>query len=242
MPLQPDRNFDNPLDTPLPDTPGTLDPLNTSRYGDVDLTFSDDIQMPFETAAPQQIRLPTIEDLSFDLNTVSHDLNVPEFDVNGSIADNLYEQSSTLPETEKDVADQMVDGIKKQRQTMRIVQENIGLNTDVVRAGIAQQKFYGTVVDYGTERIKLADRYVKYQTAGVNLAASQYGLSQAEEKLYQGQLNLTALEAETELLKEELIQKNALKTSRVADLRSAVYDVSANLDQTLGQSQSLHGA
>mgnify|MGYP001794295513 CR=1 FL=1 len=221
-----------------PDIPGTTSdipqPTNLlTGYNDTTIVFPDAIEAAFEPSSPDAVRLPTTQEVAFNLDGVAHGLTYPTFDVNQAIAQDLTTVSSTLAMTEKENADQIVEEIQKQRQTVRVMNENLALNTDVVKAGIAQQKFFGAVVNYGAEQVKNAEKYVKYQTAGIGLATAETKLSQAEEKLYQEQISLTGLEEQTPLLKQEWIQKKALKASKIQDLQNALFEASSNLDQDL---------
>jgi hypothetical protein len=81
---------------------------------------------------------------------VAHNLNLPEFNPDHYFAKNLFTVSSPLPRTTKSEADRMVQEIEEQRQTVRVVQANLGLNRDIVKAGSEQQKLVGDVIDYGT--------------------------------------------------------------------------------------------
>jgi hypothetical protein len=67
--------------------------------------------------------------LSRELN---HGLEIPRFEANELLANDLFTNSSSLPETEKHVADGIVDSIDRKRQTIRIVKANVALNTEAI--------------------------------------------------------------------------------------------------------------
>ena len=227
MPVQPDRP-----DLPI-NNPGNSGEVELSEgYDGTTITFPDAIEETFEPSSPDAIRLPNSQEISVDLGEIAHSLSYPTFEVNDAIAQDLTTVSSTLAETEKDQADQMVEQIQKQRQTVRVIKENLALNTDVVKAGIAQQKFFGTVIDYGAEQVRNRTKFTKYQNAGVDLAMAETHLSKSEEQLYQAQIGLAGTEELTPLIKQEWIQKKALRVSKIQDLQNQLFEAS-NLEQDM---------
>ena len=94
------------------------------------------------------------------LTQVPHGLTIPTFDANLYFAGDLFSNSSTLQETEKSVADETVESIEKKRQTLRIVEANIALNTDVVKTANDYRKFEGTVINYVTTGVNNEIKFV----------------------------------------------------------------------------------
>jgi hypothetical protein len=153
------------------------------------------------------------------LSQVPHGLNLPTFDVNQYFASDLFSNSSTLPETEKEDADKTVESIEKKRQTVRVVAANIGLNQDIVRVGNDYLKLEGLAIDYGTTQRNNATKFVNYQTAGVNTEIAVNHYDQAQERLTQGRKVLAGMRSITPLIDDEWNQRRDLKQSQIKSLQ-----------------------
>lgn len=170
-----------------------------------------------------------------DMDKVEHGLSFAEFDPNAHLASDLFKDSSTLERTSKADADAACESIEEKKQTLRMVQANIGLNQEVIKSGTAYQKFLGNVIDFGTAKLNNQTKFVGYQTAGIGLQIANVKLSQAQEKLTQEEIVLEGMTDITGLLREEWTEKKALKQSQIEDLRHSVYLASTKLDSEIRQ-------
>lgn len=169
------------------------------------------------------------------LTQVPHGLTIPTFDPNNYLASDLATDSSKLAVTSKVDADSMVQSIEGKRQTVRVMVANIGLNTDVVKAGNDFRKFEGAVIDYATTGVNNETKYVNYQVAGVNKSIALNKLDQTNEKLLQGQATLTGLRSITPLITEEWEARKSLKVSAINDLKTKAMRGSSQMDNQLEQ-------
>ena len=112
---------------------------------------------------------------------------------------------------------------------------NIGLNTDIVKAGNDFRKFEGAVIDYATTGVNNETKYVNYQVAGVNKSIALNKLDQTNEKLIQGQATLIGMRAITPLITEEWTARKSLKVSSINDLKTKAMRGSSQMDNQLEQ-------
>lgn len=166
---------------------------------------------------------------------INHGLNLPVFDPNQYFASNLFTDSSRLERTTKQKADQMVESIAEKRQTLRIAQENIGLDQDLVRTASDHRKLEGMAIDYASVLVQNQTKYLNYQIAGVNQQVSGVKLQTAQEKLTQESKTFAGVRSMTALIDAEWEQRRALKLSRISDLKQAVLTANAQMDQRLNQ-------
>lgn len=169
------------------------------------------------------------------LSQIAHGLTIPTFDPNSYFASDLFSNSSTLQETEKEVADTAVDSIEKKRHTLRIVGANIALNTDVVKTANDYRKFEGTVIDYATTGVNNEIKFVNYQTAGVNKDIALNRLDQSRERLLQGQNTLNGMRSITPLINDEWAARKSLKSSQIKSLQLAATQAKDELQPKLLQ-------
>ncbi len=153
------------------------------------------------------------------LSQVPHGLNLPTFDINQHLASDLFTDSSSLPRTKKADADSLIESIEEKRQTIRVVEANIGLNQDVVRAGNNYLKLEGLAIDYATTQRNNATKFVNYQTAGVNTEIAVNHYDQAQERLTQGRKVLAGMRSITPLIDDEWNQRRDLKQSQIKSLQ-----------------------
>jgi len=163
------------------------------------------------------------------LDGIEHGLNFPSFDPNTFFASDLFTVSSALPRTTKAEADAMVQAIEEQRQSLRIAQSNIELNRDVVKTGTLQQKLWGQVIDFATVGMSNRTKAIGYTTAGVDQATALIKLDQAQERFDQEETVLLGMRNITPLIGEEWKQRQALKRSKIEDLKLAVMQASSKV-------------
>lgn len=169
------------------------------------------------------------------LSQIPHGLTFPTFDPNQYFATDLFSNSSSLQETEKEDADKAVESIEKKRQTLRIVGANIALNTDVVRTANDYRKFEGTVIDYDTSRINNETKFVNWQTAGTNRDIAVGRFDQAQERLIQGQKTLNGMRSITPLIDSEWQQRKSLKESQINSLKILAVQAKQALEPAMTQ-------
>ena len=169
------------------------------------------------------------------LSQVPHGLSFPSFDANTHFAQDLFSNSSSLKETEKEDADKAVESIEKKRQTLRIVGANIALNTDVVRTANDYRKFEGAVIDYATTGVNNEIKFIGYQTSGVNrdIAINRY--DQSQERLTQGERVLAGMQSITPLIDKEWDARRSLKQSQIKSLEVAAVQAREALEPKLLQ-------
>ena len=170
-----------------------------------------------------------------DLSQVNHGLTFPTFEPNQYFATDLFSNSSSLPETEKEVADAAVESIEKKRHTLRIVGANIALNTDVVKTANDYKKFEGFVIDYGTTLVNNETKFINYQTAGVNRDIAINRFEQTQERLIQGQKTLAGMRSITPLIDDEWAARRSLKQSQIKSLEVAAIQAKEALEPKLMQ-------
>ena len=153
------------------------------------------------------------------ISQVNHGLSIPSFDVNSYFASDLFSDSSSLPRTTKEQADEMISSIEEKRQTIKVVSANIGLNQDVVRAGNEYLKLEGLAIDYATTGVNNESKYIGYQTAEVNRDIAINRFDQAQERLVQGQKTLAGMQSITPLIDDEWAARKSLKQSQISSLK-----------------------
>lgn len=152
-----------PMDYEIADTAPLVPTTPTAPL--VSLT---DSNLTTTQQAPQAPQATTPAETYTGLTQVPHGLTIPTFDPNNHFAFDLATDSSKLAVTSKVDADSMVQSIEGKRQTVRVMVANIGLNTDIVKAGNDFRKLEGAVIDYATTGVNNETKYVNYQVAGVN--------------------------------------------------------------------------
>lgn len=154
------------------------------------------------------------------LNQIQGSLKIPEFKPDNYLAADLFSDSSNLPRTSKEKADEIVQAVEEKRHTMRIVTANLQLNQDVVKAGNEYQKLEGLAIDYATNRVKNETKFINYQTAevGRDIAINKY--DQELEKLRQGEVTLNGMRQMTEALQREWDARVEEKNSKISTLKS----------------------
>lgn len=175
------------------------------------------------------------------LKDVDHGLKFPEFDPNHHFASDLFTDSSSLQRTTKAAADAAVESIEEKRQTLRIANVNISLNTDVVKTGVNFQKFLGSVIDFGTAKVANQIKFTDYQTAGLNLQIAQTKQAQVGEKLSQENVVMSGLTELTPLISQEWEQRKALKQSRIEGLKQAVLQANQTINDEIRKVAALGG-
>lgn len=170
---------------------------------------------------------------SISFGNVNHGLSYPEFNPNDYFATNLFTDSSPLPRTDDATTTEALQSIHEKRNTVKIAKANIQLNKDVVETGTVFQNFLGSVVDYGSAKLGVEAKLLKYQAAQVNVEIAGVKLDQTREKLIQEQVVLGGMQQITPLIREEWEQRKALKQSRINALKQAVATESSKLDEQL---------
>jgi hypothetical protein len=171
---------------------------------------------------------PTAIDLDFD-NTA---FSFPVFDVGQMLASNLYEVSSALPETSTEDATAAVEKIERQRNTLQVIQANLGYNSDVVRTGTMYQKFVGDTIDHATTIVGNRTKQVNYNTSLVNLDIANLKFQTADEKRLQAAIDLQGTRELTPLLQERW-------TLRKRKLGADISKIRVDVEQAIAELQNL---
>lgn len=153
------------------------------------------------------------------LSQVSHGLKLPVFDPNAYFSADLFSDSSALPRTTKEKADELVQSIEEKRQTVRVTTANLGLNQDVVRAGNEYLKLEGLAIDYATTGVNNESKFINYQTAEINRDLAGNRFQQAHERLNQGNAVLNGMRSLTPLITQEWEARKSLKQSQISSLK-----------------------
>jgi hypothetical protein len=168
---------------------------------------------------------PTAVSLDFD-NTA---FSFPVFDVGQMIASNLYEVSSAMPETSTEDATAAVEKIERQRNTLQVIQANLGYNSDVVRTGTMYQKFVGDTIDHATTIVGNRTKQVNYNTSLVNLDIANLKHLTADEKRLQAAIDLQGTRELTPLLQERWTLRQRKLGADISKIRSQVEQAIAEL-------------
>jgi hypothetical protein len=175
------------------------------------------------------IQLVTLDPTALSLNFDDTALSFPVFDASQAIATNLYEVSSTLPETSTEDATAAVEKIERQRNTLQVVQANLRYNSDVVKTGTLYQKFVGDTIDYATAVVGNRTKEVNYNTSLVNLDIANLKYKIADERRLQEAVNLQGTIELTPLIQERWTLKKRKLGADISKLRADVEQAMAEL-------------
>jgi len=166
---------------------------------------------------------------------VSHGLNLVQADPNSMLPTRLDAVSSGIAQTSKGEADQAVEAIEQQRQTVRIMAANVDLQKDALGLAKAQRQVETSAIGYATEGLKVQTAGVGYQSAAVDLEIAGVKLQQRSEVLAQKQIELQGTQASTPLIQQQQHLKTQLLESKNASLKTAIQSVQQQLQQQLQQ-------
>lgn len=169
---------------------------------------------------------------------VAHGLNITQADPNSILPSKLDSVSSGLAATPKAQADVAVEQIEQQRQTVRVMRANIGLQKDALSLAKSQRQVEAGAINYATEGLKVEAAGIGYQATAVDVEIAQVNLAQRSEVLTQKRIELQGTQAATPLIQTQQQLKTDLLESKNASLKTAIESVQQRLQEQL---QALEG-
>lgn len=163
----------------------------------------------------------------------SHDayggVEITTFSPQSYLAGDLFTDSSTLPRTDKNTADALVNSIQEKRETLRVIGANLDLNTDVLKTGVKSEKMTQSAIDYGISKIATDTKLVNFDSAKVGYEIALTKLDQQGEKLQHERVTLEGLRNETDQRRRFWQEKYQLGESRIKQVQLAVYTLDAKI-------------
>lgn len=156
-------------------------------------------------------------------------LKFPSFDPAQFLANDLFSNSSTLPETDKLVADQAIKSIQNKPETLRLVSANLTLNADTLKTGALSEKMSQAGIDYSSAKIGTDIKLVGLESQKVNLAIAGSKLGQVSEKLSHENITLEGMKLETDQRRRFWQEKYALGESRINQVTLAKHELDARI-------------
>jgi hypothetical protein len=164
----------------------------------------------------------------------SHDafggVKLSTFEPTTYLANDLFTDSSQLPRTTKQLADEICESIAEKKESLRVVGANLELNAEVLKTATKSEKMIQAGIDYGISRINTDIKYQQFDTTQVNYEISTVKHSQALEKLEQEKITLEGMQKETEQRRRFWQEKYNLGESRIKQAQLAKF----KLDEKIG--------
>jgi hypothetical protein len=154
-------------------------------------------------------------------------------------ASNLFSDSSSLPRTSKQAADQAIQSISEKRETLRLVGANLQLNTDAYKVGSLSEKMNQANITYQSDGINTQSKMVGFEIAGVNLQIAQSKLSQTQEKLNHQNIELVGLQSETPLRQRYWEAKLSLIESRISQVELAKFTLDSKIGAIEAEAENI---
>jgi hypothetical protein len=151
------------------------------------------------------------------------------FDPASYTASNLFADSSSLPRTSKQAADQAIQSISEKRETLRLFGANLQLNTDAYKVGSLSEKMNQASITYQSDGVTTQAKMVGFEVANVNLQIAQSKLGQTQEKLNHQNIELVGLQSETPLRQRYWEAKLSLIESRISQVELAKFTLDAKI-------------
>ncbi|MEM7727375.1 MAG: hypothetical protein AAF208_13555 [Cyanobacteria bacterium P01_A01_bin.45] len=164
---------------------------------------------------------------------IKTDLSIPKFEANSHMATDLFSVSSSLPRTTKTKADESIQAIEEQRQTVRVAKANIQLNRDVTQAATEYKGLEADVIKYATQTQKVETEGYKYQQAVTDTNIQIEKLSQLEERLQQEKIATDGTKKLTPHIREQWEQREQLEVSKTEALKTQVLQADQKLNEQL---------
>jgi hypothetical protein len=172
-------------------------------------------------------------------NQVPQAQSISAFDPASYTASNLFSDSSSLPRTSKQAADQAIQSISEKRETLRLVGANLQLNTDAYKVGSLSEKMNQANITYQSDGINTQSKMVGFEIAGVNLQIAQSKLGQTQEKLAHQNIELSGLQAETPLRKLYWQAKLSLIESRISQVELAKFTLDSKIGAIEAEAENI---
>ncbi|MFO5494721.1 MAG: hypothetical protein ACLBM6_19795 [Cuspidothrix sp.] len=141
----------------------------------------------------------------------------------------LFSDSSTLPKTSKQAADQAIQAISEKRETLRLIGANLALNTDCFKVGSLNEKMTQASITYQIDGVNTQSKMVALEGANVNLQIAGSKLNQTLEKLNHQNIELAGLQDETPLRQRYWEAKLSLIESRISQVELAKFTLDSKI-------------
>lgn len=161
------------------------------------------------------------------------------FDPASYTASNLFSDSSSLPRTSKQAADQAIQSISEKRETLRLVGANLQLNTDAYKVGSLSEKMNQASITYQSDGVNTQAKMVGFEIAGVNLQIAQSKLNQTQEKLNHQNIELVGLQSETPLRQRYWEAKLSLIESRISQVELAKFTLDSKIGAIEAEAETI---
>jgi hypothetical protein len=154
-------------------------------------------------------------------------------------ATNLFSDSSSLPRTTKQAADQQIQAISEKRETLRLIGANLSLNTDCFKVGSLSEKMNQAAITYQIDGINTQAKMVALESANVNLQIAGSKLNQTQEKLAHQNIELDGLKQETPLRQRYWEAKLSLIESRISQVELAKFTLDSKIGMIEAEAESI---
>jgi|LakMenE01Jun11ns_1017448.scaffolds.fasta_scaffold9645309_2 chaperone required for assembly of F1-ATPase len=155
------------------------------------------------------------------------------------IANDLFSDSSNLPQTSKSDADKAIKAISEKRETLRIIGANLQLNTDVYKVGSLNEKMNQAAISYQIDGINSQSKMVALEGANINLQIAESKLHQTQEKLNHQNIELSGLQAETPLRQRYWEAKLSLIESRISQVELAKFTLDSKIGAIEAEAENI---
>lgn len=154
-------------------------------------------------------------------------------------ASDLFSDSSTLPRTSKQAADQAIQAISEKRETLRLIGANLALNTDCFKVGSLNEKMTQASITYQIDGVNTQSKMVALEGANVNLQIAGSKLNQTLEKLNHQNIELVGLQQETPLRQRYWEAKLSLIESRISQVELAKFTLDSKIGAIEAEAESI---
>jgi chaperone required for assembly of F1-ATPase len=155
------------------------------------------------------------------------------------IANDLFSDSSNLPQTSKSDADKAIQSISEKRETLRLIGANLQLNTDAYKVGSLNEKMTQAAITYQIDGINSQSKMVGLDAANVNLQIAQSKLHQTQEKLNHQNIELAGLQSETPLRQRYWEAKLSLIESRISQVELAKFTLDSKIGAIEAEAENI---
>jgi hypothetical protein len=155
------------------------------------------------------------------------------------IANDLFSDSSNLPQTSKSDADKAIQSISEKRETLRLIGANLQLNTDAYKVGSLNEKMNQAAINYQIDGINSQSKMVGLDAANVNLQIAQSKLNQTQEKLSHQNIELAGLQSETPLRQRYWEAKLSLIESRISQVELAKFTLDSKIGAIEAEAENI---
>jgi hypothetical protein len=154
---------------------------------------------------------------------------IATFNPTSYTASDLFSDSSSLPKTSKQAADQAIQAISEKRETLRLIGANLQLNTDAYKVGSLSEKMNQASITYQIDGVNTQAKMIALEGANVNLQIAHSKLNQTQEKLNHQNIELAGLQGETPLRQRYWEAKLSLIESRISQVELAKFTLDSKI-------------